>query len=93
VGVVTCTLFIAMIQPRENAVKFLLMFITDYKNIQILITDGRRGISTSNRSLQIAYNILCIYVCVCLEDLINSQQSVDVRFETSHPSAFLLMPY
>ena len=51
------------------------MFITDYKNVQIVIADGRREISTSYRALQKAYNVSCMCVCFCLEDPINSQQS------------------
>lgn len=72
------------------------MFITDYKNVQIVIADGRREISTSYRALQNAYNVSCMCVCVCVfvwKILLTVNKVVDMRFAASHSSAFALMNY
>lgn len=70
------------------------MFMNDYKNIQTVTADGRRGISTSYRTLQKAYIMLCMCVCVCVwKILLTVNKVVDVRFDTSHTSASALMTY
>jgi hypothetical protein len=84
VGMVMCTLLIAVIQPHENAARscWCSWMITKTYKLWLLMEDGGFPYPIVHCKKLILCCVcafmcvcVCVCMCVCLEDLINSQQS------------------